>query len=271
MSGSNTNHVSFKSPTVATSTVNSLDELIHEVYQSLVETILRERMCVYHITNSNNNGSRDSSQPTQPNNKDYIDWYKHSLQFLKNDIYRPFVLDIYILDKSYNKYVLLERWEIHYLQNNNNDARTHPHHNSISPLRGDNPNSYASTSHRMLTLLRSIHCFIRLLPGFNLINTHNKMSTFTFQIYEKKSNIPSSFSRELHEYRFPSISTSQGGLNVRVHYLPADVVAVSCNDGTVAVTVDYKLVRLRWLWCWHYCLRYSNDITWYDMTWYDLI
>lgn len=234
MSGSNTNHVSFKSPTAATSTVNSLDELIHEVYQSLVETILRERMCVYHISNSNS--SRDNSQPTQPNNKDYIEWYKRSLQFLKYDIYRPFVLDIYILDKSYNKYVLLERWEIHYLRvmnnNNNNDARTHPHHNSISPHRGDNPNSYASTNHRMVTLLRSIHCFIRLLPGFNLINTHNKMSTFTFQIYELKSNTPSSFSREPHQYRFPSISTTQGGLNVRVHYLPAEVVAVrdSCND-----------------------------------------
>lgn len=223
MSGSNANHVSFKSPTtVATSTVNSLDELIHDVYQSLVETILRERMCVYHINNSNS--SRDSSQPTQPNNKDYIEWYKRSLQFLKYDIYRPFVLDIYILDKSYNKYVLLERWEIHYLRvMNKNDARTHQHHNSI----GDNPNCCASTNHRMLTLLRSIHCFIRLLPGFNLINTHNKMSTFTFQIYEMKSNTPSSFIREPHQYRFPSISTSQGGLNVRVHYLPAEAVAVS--------------------------------------------
>lgn len=181
---------------------NSLlkENLIYDFFYSSFDYIIQERRCIYDNINSN----------------DYGPYFKQSLKSLRNDIYKPYILDIYIIDKSNNNYILLERWKIYLnkIDSNNNNKRTN--------------NSYS----KVMTLLKCLQCFIRLLPGFNLINTSIKLPILNFQIYEYKNSYPSSFitTKDIKSYKFNSITVPSGILNVSVKFLSSKLLMVALSN-----------------------------------------
>lgn len=147
-------------------------------------------------------------------NQDYIN---QSLNVWKRRVSSSIVMDLYIYYPKTNKHILLERWSI-----------THQTQSSSSKKESERNNSKAF-DRRIQTLLRSLHCFVRLLPGFYLIQLSNKLPLLSYQIYCSDMNTApvSSFPADSKKYKFPEVITLKGVLEVSLDFLNSTTVKVS--------------------------------------------
>jgi len=175
----------------------SVDNLVFDFYTSASEAILQDRRS---ITNPITNGNVAFA-----NNAEFC---RHSLDPWKKDLSKTLIFDLYIFDPKMNKHILMERWKFHYQRNTEmKDAR-----------------QLNIISRRVLTLVRSLYCFVRMMPGFNLINISAKPPTLSFQLYEQKSTYPTSFVHEISRYDFHPVSTSKGAITVSVRFITSHSV-----------------------------------------------
>ncbi len=175
-------------------TTGAIDGLVYDFFVLAVDGILQERRAITNpIPGSSVAGYSDNS-----------DYNRQSLLPWRRDVNRLLILDVFVFNPKSNKQVLMERWKIQYSRNNDSkDARPFP-----------------IINRRILTLIRTLSCFIRLLPGFNLLNLSNIKPTLAYRIYEGRSdeNIQS-FAYDCLKYKFNPISTSKGIVSMGVTYV----------------------------------------------------
>lgn len=178
-----------------------VDNLVFDFLILACDAILQERKGI--------NKPITSSSVSFSDNADYC---RQSLQLWRRELTKPLIMDIYIFDPKYNKHKLLERWKIQYQRN--------------IDLKDSRQLSFINR--RILTLIRSLYCFVRLLPGFYLTNVSSKPPILSFQLYELKTSYPSSFSSstEISNYKFTPVSTSKGLISVSVVFITAQSVTV---------------------------------------------
>lgn len=183
----------------ARSSTMSVESLVFDFLVSASDTIVQERRGICNPIAHSSASYSDSA-----------DFCRQSLQPWKRDLSKPLILDMYIFDPRINKHILMERWKFFYQRANDlKDTRQFP-----------------LINRRVVTLLRSIHSFVRLLPGFNLLNLSPKLPTISFQLYEQKSTYPTGFVNDNSSYRFEPVSTSKGLILVSVKFATQSTVKV---------------------------------------------
>ena len=189
---------------IATLTLK-IEALIFDSFQKSIDIILQRRKGILepsHGTSSQDlRALRDNTQ--------------HSAQALrpwKNDLSAPLVVDICILDPESKRFFLIERWKILYRRKDENkDARINTLNRKIS------------------TLMRTLYCFIRLLPGFQLLQLSFSTPILNFRIYNPDEPQPvavKSFHFDTATYEFPRIQTFRGTLCLGVRHVGPAIIQV---------------------------------------------
>ncbi len=179
----------------------TIDGLVYDFCVLAVEGVLQERRATINPLSSTGQTFADNS-----------DYNRQSLLPWRRDVGRLLVLDLYVFSPKTNRFVLVERWKIKYQKSNDSkDSKPFP-----------------VLNRRILTLIRTLVCFIRLLPAFNLLNLSKVKPTMGYQIYEPKTedSMPP-FSNESLKYRFGPVSTSKGAISMGVTYLNPSSIKVS--------------------------------------------
>jgi hypothetical protein len=170
----------------------AIEALVFDFLVSSCDTVLQDRRGIINpITNSTANFA------------DNADFCRQTLASWKRDLSRPLIVDLYIFDPRVNKHILMERWKFFYQRAN--DLKDSKQFNLIN--------------RRIITLLRTLYTFVRLLPGFNFLSVSPKLPTLSFQLYEQKSTYPTNFISDSASHRFDQVSTSKGLLIVSVKYM----------------------------------------------------
>ncbi len=180
-------------------TLSPLDNLVYDCMLGATESILRER--------------KASLRPiTSQTITEFMDYIRYVLNNWKMNMATALTLDIYIHVPKTNEHVLLERWSFAYL--------------ITSDLKGD-ARPFAVINRRVQTLLRSLYCFVRMLPGFNMLHSCSVKPILSFQLYAEQQKLPSQFKFEVSRYQFAKISTSRGLISIGVTFLNSTPVKVS--------------------------------------------
>lgn len=169
----------------------SIDSIVNDFFNTATEAILLERKAnLQQITSSPHRYS------------DANDYIKQSLHSFRRDLSKPLIIDLYLFHPGRNTHLLVERWSLSYsLNHDSKESR---------PLQ--------MITRRVHTLLRSLYCFVRLLPAFNMLHLSSKRPLLNFQMHTQK-DAAMSFSAEPSRYAFTPISTSKGVLKASVVFL----------------------------------------------------
>lgn len=145
-------------------------------------------------------------------NIDCAEYIRQTIHGWRRQITRPMNIDLYLFNNTINSHILLERWSISY---------------QSTPDSFETVGNVNFLQARIQTLIRSLHSFVRLLPGFNLLTVSRERPLITMQIYDPKIE-PVNFKHEFSRYSFPGIPmTRGGGLTVSVCFTNPAVVKVS--------------------------------------------
>lgn len=141
---------------------------------------------------------------------------RNVLSAWKRDLTKLLVLDLYLFNPDNNSYILIERWKICYQKTADN--------------RDYKP--FGFINRRVLTLIRTMYCFIRLLPAFHQLHYCPNLPTFGFQIYDPNQSYSNgqsihNFKYDTTKYKFNPVSTSKGYLHVGVTFVTPNNVGVS--------------------------------------------
>jgi hypothetical protein len=181
-----------------------VESLVYEFLTLACDAILRDRKGIINpLTLQMNTADQN------------IDYCKLLISAWRKDVYKPFALDISMTDVLTGSDILLESWKITYTKNK--DLK--------------DPRPYAFINRRISTLVRTLNCFIRLLPSYTLINSSGKTLDMSVQIYDYKQERNLDFEHTCSEYRFPAVSTTKGLISMSVTYL---------NNASLKVTMLYS-------------------------------
>ena len=132
--------------------------------------------------------------------KDYI---TQLISTWKKNIAAPLVIDLYLYDNDKNESLLMERWKFVY--NRNDDSRD---------------GRFTTVQKKVITFIRSLYCFVRLLPGFQLLKLSPNIVNINCTFYNPdKNGVPTSFIHETITYQFPQLLTPRGILLVELKYI----------------------------------------------------
>jgi hypothetical protein len=239
-----------------TSPTSSLDNLVYDYFRFAIDAILTDRKAKLNpitassqlVSNSNSSpapsvtASPSTSHPSHPSssyhtNVDQINYiagilqtWRKSLSFNNsNNNNKPIALDIYLYHTSLQTHILIERWSIQY-QASSDFASSSSSTSSRKSIGGGYGNDmvnagnlsssrlYGTINRRIQTLLRSLYCFVRILPGFNLLHLSQIEPLMHFQLYDGRMN-PSDFFYDASKHAFPVISTSKGRIATVVTFV----------------------------------------------------
>jgi Autophagy-related protein 13 len=182
-----------------------IDSLVFDCFQKSSDIILQGRRCTLEpeIVLS-------GLQPGIQTFKDNSDYCCQVLRDWRVNLNSPLVLDVSLLDLDSKEFHLMERWKIIYKRKDDTkDGRL------------------SSVSRRIITLMRTLYCFVRLLPGFQLLNMCPKTPLVTFRLYNPEHPSSRNFVSESSYYDFPRIQTFRGTLYLGVRYMAANVLQVT--------------------------------------------
>ena len=184
----------------------SLDSLVYDFIQLSCETILRDRTSNISPVGYQFNSITES-----------LKYCHQSISSWRKDIHKPLGLDIFIFDTTSQSSILMERWKIAYQK--------------VKQTPMDYNRHLSFISRRISTLIRTLHCFVRMLPGYNLIKTSRKVLYLSFHIYphnetQRQDNL-ASFSHPPSLYKFTPVSTPQGLLSMSVNYFNVHLLKAS--------------------------------------------
>ena len=132
--------------------------------------------------------------------KDYI---TQLISTWKKNIAAPLVIDLYLCDNDTNEAILMERWK--FIYNRNDDSRD---------------GRFTTVQKKVITFIRSLYCFVRLLPGFQLLKLSSNIVNINCTFYNPdKNGVPTSFIHETITYQFPQLLTPRGILLVELKYI----------------------------------------------------
>lgn len=186
---------------------HKIDSLVFDCFQKSSDIILQGRRCSLEPESSS------SSQVMSSDWKDNSEYCFQVLRDWKVNLNSPVVLDVSLLDPVTKEYYLMERWKIIYKRKDDTkDGRL------------------SSVSRRIVTLMRTLYCFVRLLPGFQLLNMCPTIPILTFRLYDPEQPPSRNFVCESSYYDFPRIQTFRGTLYLGVRYMAANILQVTCDN-----------------------------------------
>lgn len=183
---------------------HKIDSLVFDCFQKSSDIILQGRRCSVEPEFSS------SSQVVPSDFKDNSEYCYQMLRDWKLNLNSPVVIDVSLLNPETKEFYLMERWKIIYKRKDDTkDGRL------------------SSVSRRIVTLMRTLYCFVRLLPGFQLLNMCPTMSILSFRLYNPEQPPSRNFVCESSYYDFPRIQTFRGTLYLGVRYMAANVLQVN--------------------------------------------
>ena len=173
------------------------DSLVLDYFCASVETILKERHCVM-------SPIPNEYSPEYGSYADNIDYCNQMIKKLsKSSFNHPIKLDVYVTHPYSKKSIMLESWVLRYQkQMDMKDNR-----------------QYAFVTRRIVTLLRTLHCFVRTLPGFNFLLLSKRLPVLTFDLYNDTLSKENLWECEVCSYKFPPISTTKGLVHTSVVFM----------------------------------------------------
>ena len=184
----------------------SLDTLIYDFTLLSCETILRDRTSNVSPVGYQFNSIMES-----------LEYCRQTILSWRKDIHKPLGFDIFIFDSISQSSVLMERWKISFQK--------------VKETPKDYNRHLSFISRRISTLIRTLHCFVRMLPGYNLVKTSRKVVYLSFHLYplnettQRQDNLVS-FSHPPSLYKFTPVPTPKGLLSISVNYLNAHLLKV---------------------------------------------
>ena len=188
---------------------HKIDSLVFDCFQKSSDIILQGRRCSLEpeIVSSFQNRDAPSSF------RDNTDYCNQVLKDWRVNLNSPLVLDVSLLDPESKEFYLMERWKVIYKRKDDTkDGRL------------------SAVSRRIITLMRTLYCFVRLLPGFQLLNMCPKIPFLTFRLYNPEQPSSRNFVCESSYYDFPRIQTFRGTLYLGVRYMSAIILQVRYLD-----------------------------------------
>ena len=180
-----------------------IDSLVFDCFQKSSDIILQGRRCSLEPECC-------SSSPVVSTFKDNSDYCYQVLKDWKLNLNSPLVLDVSLLDPETKGFHLMERWKVIYKRKDvTKDGRL------------------SSVSRRIVTLMRTLYCFVRLLPGFQLLNMCPTVPVLSFRLYNPEQPSSRNFVSESSYYDFPRIQTFRGTLYLGVRYMASNILQVS--------------------------------------------
>jgi Autophagy-related protein 13 len=141
----------------------------------------------------------------------------YALQPWRRSLTRPLVVDLFLADPPVRGgtnpegRTLIERWTLVYQRKDESKD---------VPL--------GTINKKIATLMRTLYCFVRLLPGFQLLLATPKPESIYFHIYNPETlRSTPNFVQETSLYDFPRLNTSKGVLSISVRYVKETFLQVS--------------------------------------------
>jgi hypothetical protein len=144
---------------------------------------------------------------------DNVEFVRVTTKQLKRNIHTGYVLDL-LMDIEVNgklRKVLVERWKIRYEDKNNNE-------------KNSNLNKHVGI------LMRTLYCFVRLLPSYQISIT--RKCNFSFKLYDPQTHVDRCDEfpvKDTVSYVFPPVPTTFGYFTMRVRYVDSAALRVSCQ------------------------------------------
>lgn len=191
-----------------------IDQLVFDCYVKSSDIILQ--------------GRRATVRPIQ-NPRDQILSYDSNGNFCSQTIVQwrkkltsPLFLDIFLINDDSHP-VLMERWKFSYTRRE--DAKD---------------GRFSSVNRRIVTFLRTLYCFVRLLPGFQVLRMKPHIPILNFAIYNPDVYSPINFSNETYTYEFPTLNTPRGFLTIGVTYINTSVLQNILHLESVATLPEFS-------------------------------
>jgi hypothetical protein len=185
-----------------------IDNLILDSYLKSSDIIIQGRRA-QNITPINSNSLNEYNDKIDPNtqvNPTYTisEYCSNNLKQWKIFLSTPIIIDIYIENSNdNNKLILMERWKLVFKR--------------LDDLR---EGRISSINRRIVTLLRTLYSFVRLLPGFQLLNVATSPNSLRLHMYNPDIFGKSTgFSQDTSIYEFPRVVTPRGVLSFGVRYV----------------------------------------------------
>eukprot|EP01031_Cornospumella_fuschlensis_P039824 gene39824-48490_t len=209
---------------------SSIDSSVIDFFSAAIEAIITERKASI-VPLPSANLIQNPTLPYNSKPNDVAEYIRQSLSYHKRDLQKPLFMDIYLYHPTMFRYIHIERWCLTYTLNSSSDRDNRP-----IPV----------IVRRLHILQRSIYCFVRLLPGFNLLHlptpqtqaqpsrhtqTHSPppaiKPSIAFELHYER-DMPVSFPSPPSSYTFPApsggLTGGRGGLGVKVWFAASAVV-----------------------------------------------
>lgn len=176
---------------------HKIDSLVFDCFQKSSDIILQGRRCTLEPEIISCPQSKDIASF-----KDNSDYCCQVLRDWRINLNSPLVIDVSVFDQQSGDFQLMERWKIIYKRKDDTkDGRL------------------SSVSRRIITLMRTLYCFVRLLPGFQLLHMCPSIPTLIFRLYNPEQPSSRNFVGDTSYYDFPRIQTFRGTLYLGVRYM----------------------------------------------------
>lgn len=184
---------------------SKIDQIIFDSYVTSTDIILKGRNGHVHPKRSEKSAHIESFTSNS-------DFCTQALSSWKQDVSVPLYIDLsLVLSKS--KKILIERWKFCYQRVND----------TSKPVKAK------LFQKRIVTFLRTLYSFIRLLPGYQVLKLLPHAPNLVFEILDSEDPpiAPSQLASEVWKmYDFPSMGTPRGLLAVAVCYVETSVLQV---------------------------------------------
>ena len=177
--------------------LNRIDQVVFGCLSTSADVLLQRRALFVPLKNT----SRSNNVTEYASNSDFCN---QTLQSWKTDLSVPLVIDISFL-LSPAKKVLIERWKFSYQRRD--DVKE---------------GRLSSIKKRIVTFLRSLYCFIRLLPGYQVLKFLSRTPHLLFELNDQE--LPPITKQQFESdtwkfYEFPPVFVGKGHLIVQSCYL----------------------------------------------------
>ena len=155
---------------------------------------------------------------TIPNKKEFLTLYARDYisRTWKYDLYSPFSLSIYLRESDEdNSLILIERWTFQCVRGSSNNNYA------------NNDSGRSSLSRRISILIRSLYCYVRMLPAFHIGARGSTSLIFKIGAASALSTITGTGltggEKLRNEFTFPKLPSSVVGfMTIRVTYMDPD-------------------------------------------------
>jgi len=181
-----------------------IDALIFDTFAKSLDIIVQGRR--WQLDGAAASSSSSSSASSAASSSSTMADVAAVLPFWRENPSRPLQIDVRLQSPDTSHVLLSERWLFVYRKHS--DAK--------------DGGRLSAVNRRVVTFLRSLYCFVRLLPGFQLLTLTAAPAIVSYRVYCPDAEAPPfgdfPAASESAAYEFPRIPTFRGALCVGVRY-----------------------------------------------------